>query len=241
MRIPALRGSRAACHAKRRAAHKKPPKSRHRSTRHLAASNPYGGRRLAPVLAIVLGTLMAGSGAYALTQWVVSLNSGSSAIAKGAAVKNLTIAAISSPSPASLLYPDGTGDVVLQITNPNPFPVTITTIDVPSSSTYATGFSTSALTSAVPACDASASGSDVSWHGATTSASTRHVLASPLVVAATGSPDDPLTVTLTGAASMGATASATCEGRYFKMPSLVGVTAYAEGNAAATASPAADS
>jgi hypothetical protein len=40
---------------------------------------------------------------------------------------------------------------------------------------------------------------------------------------------------------MGATASATCEGGYFKMPSLAGVTAYAGGNVSPTSSPATDS
>lgn len=197
--------------------------------------------RILPILAVSLGTALAGSAAYAVTQWVVSLGSGSSGLAKGATVTNITISAVASPSPTNVLYPHGTGDVVLKITNPNHFPVTISALKVPSTSTFATGYSTSGLTTSVAACGATSSGSDVYWHYSTSSTSTTHTLTSALTVGATGSAGDPLTVTLTNSATMGTGASATCEGKYFKMPSLKGVTAYGGGNVTPTSSPATDS
>lgn len=198
-------------------------------------------RKLLPMLALLIGTAVAGTGAYAVSQWVVSLGSGSSGLAQSAKVTNITITAVASPSPSNLLYPHATGDVVLQVTNPNPFPVTITTLQVPSTTTYASGYSTSGLSSAVASCGASTSGSDVDWRYSTPATSTSHMLATPLTVAPTGSSGDPLTVTLTDAATMGTGASATCEGKYFKMPSLTGVTAHAGGNVTPTSSPATDS
>lgn len=201
------------------------------------------GRRykLLPTVAVAVGTLLAGTAAYAVTQWAVSLGSGSSGFAQGASVTNITITAIASPTPANLLYPHGTGDVVLKITNPNSFPVTITSLKLPSTSSYATGYATSGFSSAVSTCGASSTGTDVYWHYSTSTTTTTHTLSSPLTVAASGNAGDPLTVTLTGAASMGTGASAACEGRYFKMPSLKGVTAYGGGNVSPTTSPATDS
>ena len=38
-------------------------------------------------------------------------------------MSNLTISATASPAVGNLLYPGGTGDVVVTIANPNPFPV----------------------------------------------------------------------------------------------------------------------
>ncbi len=240
--MSALRRTRAPTKSARRAGrHVERDEGRRHGVRRAARHAVQGRRRLLPLTAIFLGTAVAGSGAYAVTQWVVSLGSGSSGLAEGAKVKNIEITAVSSPSPSNLLYPHGTGDVVLKITNPNPFPVTITTLDVPSTSTFATGFSTSGLSSSVAACDASSSGSDVYWHFATAAPSTSHALTTPLVVAGTGSTGDPLTVTLTGAATMGTTAASACEGQYFQMPPLKGVVAYAGGNVAPTASPASDS
>ncbi|HVC13559.1 MAG TPA: hypothetical protein VND62_01730 [Acidimicrobiales bacterium] len=197
--------------------------------------------RLLPALAVSVGTVLAGSAAYGLTEWVVSLSSGSSGLAQGARVSNIKITAVASPSPSALLYPHGSGDVVVKITNPNSFPVTITTLDLPSTSTYAAGYSTSGLGTKVTACGASASGSDVYWASSTSATSTTEALATPLTVAATGNANDPLTVTLRDAAAMGTGASATCEGKYFQMPSLKGVSAYAGGSVTPTSSPATDS
>lgn len=190
-------------------------------------------------MAITAGTLVAGGAAFAASNWIVGLNGGSNGQGKSAAVSNLTITAVASPSPANLLYPKGTGDVVIKITNPNSFPVTITKLKLPKTTAFATGYSTSALASAKSGCAATKTGSDVSWRYATSTTGTAHVLTTPLVVNASGKTGDPLSVTLTSDASMGTTAAATCEGTYFKMPSFTGATATA-GGTAPTTSPATD-
>lgn len=198
-------------------------------------------RKLLKIVAVGTGTVLAGTAAYAVTNWVVSLGSGSSALGKAATVTNITITAVASPAPSNLLYPGGTGDVVLKITNPNHFPVTITTLKVPSTSTYAAGYSTSGLSSSVATCGASASGSAVVWKYATSATSTTHTLTTALTVGPSGNANDPLTVTLTSGATMGTGASTKCEGKYFKMPSLKGVTAYGGGTGTVTSSPTTDS
>jgi hypothetical protein len=197
--------------------------------------------KLFRIVAVVAGAALAGTAAYAVTNWVVGLGSGSNALGKAATVTNITVTAVATPAPSNLLYPGGTGDVVLKITNPNHFPVTITTLKVPSTSTFAIGYSTSGLTTTVTTCGASATGSDVVWHYSTSSTSTTHTLTTPLTVGPSGNANDPLTVTLSGGANMGTGASTKCEGKYFKMASLKGVTAYGGGSASITSSPATDS
>ena len=98
------------------------------------------------------GVLLAGVGAYAATNWVVGLNAGSSGEGQSATISNLTITAVASPAATNLLYPGGTGDVVVTISNPNPYPVTITAVQLPTNTTYATGYTTSALTTTQTGC-----------------------------------------------------------------------------------------
>ena len=197
---------------------------------------PRRSRRLKVIIAIG-GALVAGAIAYG-SSWIVGLNGGSSGEAQSAAVSNLTIAAVASPSATNLLYPGGNGDVVLTITNPNPFPVTVTAVNLPTNITYATGYTTSALTTTQAGCLA-ATPSDVIWNFSTGSSGSSHTLTSALNVAATGQPNNPLTVTLTNDASMTAAAPAACENTYFSMPALTGVTATG-GAATATTSPTTD-
>ena len=191
-------------------------------------------------MAAAIGVLFAGGAAFGATQWLIGLNAGSNGQAKGAPVSNLTITAIATPTPTNLLYPHGAGDVVVKITNPNKFAVTITKVKLPKSTVYATGYSTSSLTTAKTGCTATATGSDVSWHYSNGTTGSSHTLHTALTVAGNGQSGDPLTVTFTSDAYMGTTASATCEGIYFKMPALIGVTAYGGGSASATSSPATD-
>jgi hypothetical protein len=141
---------------------------------------------------------------------------------------------VASPAARNLLYPGGSGDVVVNINNPNSFPVTITAVSLPSSTTYAAGYSNSALTTAQTGC--STSTSNVAWSLATSSNGSSHTLATSLVVGSNAQ----LTVTLTNAANMTNAAPAACENTYFSMPSLTGVTASA-GGATATTTPATDS
>ena len=127
---------------------------------------------------------------------------------------------------------------MLTIANPNPFPVTITTVQLPASTTYASGYTTSALTTTKPGCLETTS-SAVTWSLATPTSGSSHTLSTSLTVGATGSANDPLGVTLTGAASMGISAPLACAGSYFSMPSLTGLTATG-GSATPTPTPATD-
>jgi hypothetical protein len=191
------------------------------------------------VITTAVGMVLAGAGAYAATSWVVGLSSGSSGEGQSAAVSNLSISAVASPSATNLLYPGGSGDVVLTISNPNPFPVTVTAVNLPTNTTYATGYTTSALTTTQAGCLA-ATPSNVIWNYATGTSGSSHSLTTAITVAASGQANNPLTVTLTNDASMTSAAPAACENTYFSLPSLTGVTATG-GAATATVSPATDS
>ena len=196
-------------------------------------------RRRLRFLAAMFGTAAVAAGTYAVTNWVVGLSGGSSGEAQSASVANLSISAVASPAASNLLYPGGSGDVVVSISNPNPFPVTITAINLPTDTTYATGYTTSALTTTQSGCLA-ATPSGVIWSFATGSSGSSHTLTTPLTVAASGQANNPLVVTMTNGASMASSAPAACENTYFSMPSLTGLTATG-GSATATTSPGTDS
>ncbi len=180
------------------------------------------------------GMLLVGGGAFAATNWIVGLNGGSSAEGQSGTVSNLTVAAVASPAATNQLYPGGNGDAVVTITNPNTFPVTVTGVDLPANTTYAGGFTTSALSVGQTGC-AAATPSDVTWTYATGSSGSVHTLTTPLTVAASAT----LTVTFTNDASMTLAAPAACEGTYFSLPSFTGVVATG-GAATPTTSPATD-
>jgi hypothetical protein len=181
-----------------------------------------------------LGVVLAGTVAYAVTNWVVGLNSGSSGEGQSATISNLSITAVASPAASNLLYPGGNGDVVVTINNSNTYPVTITAVQVPTNTTYAAGYSDSALSSAQTGC--SSTQSDVIWNYSSGTSGSSHTLATPLVVG----PSSNLVVTLTNDASMTTSAPAACANTFFSMPSLTGVSATG-GAATATTSPATDS
>jgi hypothetical protein len=189
------------------------------------------------VVSMGLGVVLAGGGAFAATNWVTGLAAGSTGEAQSANTANLTITAVASPAAGNLLYPGGTGDVVVTIANSNPYPVTITAAQLPSNTTFGGGFTTSALSTAQTGC--STTTSDVLWNFATGTSGSTHTLTTPVTVGASGAPNNPLVVTLTNDASMLAAAPAACANTYFSMPSLIGVTATG-GAATATTSPATD-
>lgn len=189
-------------------------------------------------LAALLGASVAGVGAYAASNWIVGLDPGSSGEAQSGAVSNLSITATASPSASNVLYPGVAGDVVAIISNPNPFPVTITAVQLPTDTTYATGYSDSGLMMPQSGCDSTSS--LVAWNYATGSAASSHTLTTPLTVAAGGGSPATLTVTFADDALMGGSSPAACVSTYFAMPSLAGVSATG-GAASATPSPAADS
>ena len=197
-----------------------------------------GKSRKLKVVTAIVGAMLAGGGAFAATNWVVGLGAGSSGEAQSATVSNLTIAAVATPSATNVLYPGGNGDVVLTISNPNPYPVTITAVNLPTNTTYATGYTTSGLTTTQTGCIASTP-SDVIWNYSTSTSGSSHSLTTALTVAASGQPSNPLTVTLTNDASMTSASPAACENTFFSMPSLTGITATG-GAATVTTSPATD-
>jgi hypothetical protein len=191
------------------------------------------------LVAAIAGVVAAGTGAYAATNWAVGLNSSSAGEGQSASISNLTISATASPAASNLLYPGGTGDVVVTITNANPYPVTITAVQLPTNTTFAVGYTTNALSATQAGCLAETP-SDVIWNFSTGASGSSHTLTTPLVVAASGQTNNPLVVTFSNAASMMTSAPAACAGTYFSMPSLTGVTATG-GAATATVSPATDS
>jgi hypothetical protein len=185
------------------------------------------------IVSAAIGALMAGGGAYAASSWVIALNAGSSGEVQSATVQNLTVSAVATPAASNLLYPGGNGDVVATITNANAYPVTITAVNLPTNTTYAAGYSNSALSTAQTGC--SSTTSDVIWNYSTATSGSSHTLTTALTVAGSGT----LTVTFTNDASMTASAPAACENTYFSMPSLTGITATG-GAATPTTSPATD-
>lgn len=190
------------------------------------------------IVSAVCGCLLVAAGAYAATNWVVGLNSGSSAEGQSAAITNLTITAVASPAASNLLYPGGTGDAVVTIANPNPFPVTISAVNLPTSSIYAAGYTSSTLGTAQAGCTA-ATPSGVTWNFATSTSGSSHALQSNLTVGASGAANNPLVVTLANDALMATTSPAACANTYFSMPSLTAVTATG-GAATSTTTPATD-
>jgi hypothetical protein len=114
--------------------------------------------------------------------------------------------------------------------------VTITAVQLPISSTYATGYTTSALTTTQTGCLA-ATPSGVGWNFSNGTSGSSHTLTTPLTVGASGQANNPLVVTLTNTATMASTSPAACASSFFSMPSLTGVTA-SGGAAASTTSPA---
>lgn len=178
--------------------------------------------RRSKVIAATAGAVLASTAAFAATNWIVGLSTGSSGEAQANSISNLSIDAISSPAAGNLLYPGATGDVVVKITNPNKFPVTITGVTLPTTATGAAGYTDSALTLLSASCTAASSTVTYTGAGATATSKT---LATPLTIAAAGGSPATLLVTLTNETTMGSTAPAGCASTYFKMPSFTGVTA----------------
>jgi len=200
------------------------------------------GRRfswLTKSISITLGMVLAGVAAFAATNWVVGLASSSSGEAQSATLGKLTITATSSLAAGDLLDPGDSGDVVVSISNANPYPVTITAVQLPTNTTYASGFTSNALTTAQAGC-LSTTPSDVTWNFSTTTSGSSHTLTTPLTVAASGKANNPLVVTLGDDALMGSSAPLACANTFFSMPALTGITATGGGTGTATTSPATD-
>jgi len=204
----------------------------HRVPAHAKATSGRA-RRYGQGAGIALGVVLAGTTAYAVSNWVVGLGAGSSGEGQSATITNLTITAVASPAATNVLFPGGTGDVVVTIGNTNPYPVTVTAVDLPTSTTYATGFSASNLTGVVAGCTNSTS--DVTWNYANGTSGSVHTLTTALTVGASSS----LVVTFTNDATMALTTPLACANTYFSLPSLTDIAATG-GAATATTSPTTD-
>jgi hypothetical protein len=189
--------------------------------------------RRVKVVSAVLGAALVGGGAWAATLWTVGVSAGSSGEGQSATISNLTFSAVAAPSVQT-----SSSRVVVTITNPNPYPVTITAIQLPTSSTFATGYTTSGLSTTQTGCLA-ATPSGVAWNFANGTSGTTHTLSTPITVAATGQTGNPLTVTFTNDASMASNTPLACANTFFSLPSLTGIIATG-GAATATVSPATD-
>ena len=187
-------------------------------------------------LAVACGFLFA-AGTASASQWTIGISGTSGGEAVSGTLNNLTIAAVATPSPTDVLYPGSNGDVVLTITNPNNYPVTVTALQFPSNVTGAAGYTNSNLSTPNAACTSALSG--VTWVYSTVTAGASHTLTTALVVGANGNSNNPLTVTLTNFATMSSNSPIGCANTYFSMPALYGVTASA-GGSPVTTSPATD-
>ena len=111
--------------------------------------------------------------------------------------------------------------------------MTLTAVNLPTNTTYATGYTTSALTTTQTGCLA-ATPSGVTWNFSTGTSGTSHTLTTPLVIGASGNANNPLTVTLTRERCEHGHDCSTGAERVFSMPSFTGITATAGGTTITT-------
>ncbi len=162
--------------------------------------------------------------------WVAGPGTGAPGHAGPRVLVSITAAGVSG---VRAIYPGGTGDVVVAIANPNTVSVRVTALDLPSDTTYATGFTNSAHTTRRAGCSAATSG--VVWTGSARARAISARLTIPVVVGA----HHTVNVTLAHSVYMKSTAPAACEATYFMMPRLMGVGARTDAHAR-TSAPAVD-
>ncbi len=136
---------------------------------------------------ILFGIILVSSVAYAA--WTAS--GGGQGYAKAGTAQALTTVDVSASTTATL-YPSGTGDVLLKINNPNPYPVTVASV---------TG-----------------SGAVTSDKGALCNASTGVTFVNQTGLSLTVPPTGAAQFTLTGAAAMSNASDNACQGAVFTIP-----------------------
>jgi hypothetical protein len=151
--------------------------------------------RLKLAIALV-GTLTLAIGAVTFGSWAVGSDPGAG-YSKATASTNLTLNDVSASTVADL-YPGGTGNVLVSVTNPNSFAVTITSIAGAGAVTSNAG----------AACDASTGVSFTDQTG----------LSLALGAGATS------TYTLAGKAAMSNASASSCQGAIFTIPVTVTAT-----------------
>ena len=170
--------------------------------------------RSVPVLGTVIGTLLVGGVAYAaVTPWAVS-GSGQGASAAGTANTFGVSAAVVN---SNALFPGGSGDVLITLTNPYPFNVSVSALTT--SGTVQAFTTQNGTTGALSGTTGNAATcqplSGVSWKTSPTK-----TLTTAIVVGANSS----YTLTLTGNALMSTSSDNSCQGLFFSMP-ISGITA----------------
>jgi hypothetical protein len=106
----------------------------------------------------------------------------------------------------NVLYPTGNGDVVVVITNPNPYAVSVDSLALPA--TAATAYTNSGLTTLNTTCNTNGTG--VAWAYATKS------LSGVIVAGHNGT----TTLTLTSGAAMSNLSDNSCQNSFFKLPNI---------------------
>jgi hypothetical protein len=145
---------------------------------------------------IAVGVIAAALAAVGLVYAAWTTNGAGSAYAKAGTAAALSTVDVSA-STAATLYPGVTGDVLIKLDNPNPYPVTVTAVTGSGSITPDAGHSTCTTT------------------GVTF---TNQSSLSLVVPAKVGAVDGVLQTTLTGAASMSNASLNACQGATFTIP-----------------------
>lgn len=169
----------------------------------------YKGRTTAIAIA-TSGALILGAG-VAYAAWNTT-GTGTGAAASGA-VQALTLT--SGTVSGNLLFPNGNGDVVIVVSNPNPFNVSVDQLTLPV--TAAT---------AVSNAPCNTGGTGVTW------AYTTKSLSGVIVAKKVGATNGTLTLTLTNGAAMSNASDTSCQSTTFTMPNV----STAPGTSTATAS-----
>lgn len=145
---------------------------------------------------LFLGVALAGSIAFAA--WTATgSGSGYTKATTASALSTVDVSA----STSAQLYPGGTSDVKIRISNPNPYPVLVTSV------VGVAGPSGAITSDKGAACDAST--------GVSFTDQTGQSIAEP---AAVGAVPGTANVTFTGAAAMDNTSDNTCQGAVFTIP-----------------------
>lgn len=145
--------------------------------------------------AVVAGVLTLGLGAGSAYAYWTSTGAGSGSAAAGTMLTVTVDATVPVGNPASVLIPGGTADVVLQVTNPNPYPVQVYSV-TPNGPATADASHPGCATTGV------------------TFAGTGAPMAPPVSIAANTTE----LLTLSGAAAMDQTSQSQCQGATFHLP-----------------------
>ena len=149
--------------------------------------------------AAVAGALIAAGTGTAYAYWTGT--GGGSGSAAAATLQAVTVdALVAGDGPQATLVPGGTADVVLRLTNPNPYPVQVYSVSPNGPAT-----------------------ADPEHPGCTTTGVTFTGTAPPLAPATSVAADTSILLTLPGAAAMDTTSLAACQGATFHLPVTVEV------------------